>query len=85
MQGAGFGVASIVRPIFIAEQFGRENFGTVAGLLAIAFTGGTAASPTIAALIWTMGGYTLVIGFALMSSALGLLALLQIRKRMVTP
>ena len=81
LQGAGYGVASIVRPIFIAEQFGRENFGTVAGLLAIASIGGTAASPTIAALIWTFGGYALVIGFALFSSALGLLTLMQLRQR----
>ncbi|MGI9510572.1 MAG: MFS transporter [Geminicoccaceae bacterium] len=75
LQGAGYGVTSIVRPVFIAEQFGRENFGTVAGLLAIAFIGGTAASPTIAALIWTFGGYGPVIGFAFVASALGLLVL----------
>jgi len=75
LQGAGYGVTSIVRPILTAEQFGRENFGTVAGLLAIAFIGGTAISPTLAALIWTLGGYGPVIGFALLASALGLLAL----------
>lgn len=81
LQGAGYGVASIVRPIFIAEQFGRENFGTIAGLLAIASITGTAASPTIAALIWALGGYTPVIGFALVSSVFGLLTLVQTRKR----
>ncbi len=81
LQGAGYGVASIVKPIFIAEQFGRENFGTVAGLLAIASITGTAASPTIAALIWTWGGYAPVIGFALFSSVLGLLTLVQMQKR----
>ncbi|MGI9507451.1 MAG: MFS transporter [Geminicoccaceae bacterium] len=77
LQGAGYGVTSIVRPVFTAEQFGRENFGTVAGLLAIAFIGGTAASPTIAALIWTMGGYDPVIGLAFLASLLGLLTLWQ--------
>jgi predicted MFS family arabinose efflux permease len=80
LQGAGYGVTSIIRPVFIAEQFGRENFGTVAGLLAIAFVGGTAASPTLAALIWTQGGYGLVIAFAFAVSALGLLTLLGIRR-----
>lgn len=73
LQGAGYGVTSIVRPVFTAEQFGRENFGTVAGLLAIAFIGGTAASPTIAALIWTLGGYDPVIGLAFLASLLGLM------------
>ena len=77
LQGAGYGVTSIVRPIFIAEQFGHENFGTVAGLLAIAFIGGTAASPTIAALVWTLGGYAQVIGLALLASLLGLFTLVQ--------
>jgi MFS family permease len=75
LQGAGYGVTSIVRPVFTAEQFGRENFGTVAGLLAIAFVGGSAAAPTIAALIWTVGGYSVVIGFASLASILGLLTL----------
>lgn len=77
LQGAGYGVTSIVRPLIIAEQFGRENFGTVAGLLAIAFIGGTAASPTIAAVIWMFGGYGPVIGFALLASLLGLLTLMR--------
>ena len=81
LQGAGYGVTSIVRPVFIAEQFGRENFGTVAGLLAIASITGTAASPTIAAFIWTFGGYEPVIGFAFVAAILGLLTLARTRKR----
>ncbi|MEM9442530.1 MAG: MFS transporter [Pseudomonadota bacterium] len=75
LQGAGYGVTSIIRPVFTAEQFGRKNFGTVAGLLAIAFVGGSAAAPTIAALIWTVGGYRMVIGFACVTSIIGLLTL----------
>lgn len=81
LQGAGYGVTSIVRPVFTAEQFGRANFGMVAGLLAIAFIGGTAASPTIAALIWTFGGYDPVIALALLTSILGLLTLVGTRRR----
>lgn len=81
LQGAGYGVTSVVRPVIVAEQFGRENFGTVAGLLAIAFVGGSAASPTIAAIIWTLGGYDPVIGFALFASVLGLLTLTKTRAR----
>ncbi len=76
LQGAGYGVTSIVRPVYVAEQFGRGDFGTVTGLLAIAFIGGTAASPTLAALIWTIGGYVPVILFACGVSALGIAVVL---------
>ena len=79
LQGAGYGVTSIVRPLFVAEQFGRKNFGTVAGLLAIAFVGGSAVSPTLAALIWMLGGYGFVIGFAMLASTVGLLTLITRR------
>ena len=79
LQGAGYGVTSIVRPLFVAEQFGRKNFGTVTGLLAIAFVGGSAVSPTLAALIWMLGGYDLVIGFAMLASTVGLSTLITRR------
>lgn len=80
LQGAGYGVTSIVRPVFIAERLGRENFGIVSGLLAIAFLGGMALSPTIAALIWGAGGYDHVIWFALGASIIGLMALAGARQ-----
>ena len=75
LQGAGYGVTSIVRPIFVAERLGRQNFGMVAGFLAIAFVGGSAISPIAAALIWEAGGYEPVIWTALSMSALGIVAL----------
>lgn len=78
LQGAGYGVTSIVRPIFVAEQLGRRDFGTVAGLLAIAFVGGSAVSPIAAALIWEIGGYTPVIWTALSMSVLGIVALIAV-------
>ena len=78
LQGAGYGVTSIVRPVFVAERLGRQHFGTVTGMLAIAFVGGSAASPTIAALIWELGGYEPVIWCAFAMSILGLGALMLI-------
>lgn len=75
LQGAGYGVTSIIRPVFVAERLGLRNFGTMAGLLAIAFVGGSAIAPTVAAIIWNAGGYDPVIWFAFAMSALGLLAL----------
>tara|TARA_E500000331_G_scaffold17378_1_gene15414 strand:+ start:907 stop:2004 length:1098 start_codon:yes stop_codon:yes gene_type:complete len=60
-QGAGFGVASIVRPILIAELLGRRRFGVVAGFLAVPFLFSMAIAPSIAGMIWSIGGYHLLI------------------------
>lgn len=76
LHGAGYGVTSIIRPIVIAELLGRRNFGLMAGLLAVPFLAATAASPTIAAVVWQAGGYDLVIWLAVGASVVGLAALL---------
>lgn len=83
LQGAGYGVTSIVRPVFVAERLGRRNFGTVAGLLATASVGGSAASPTVSAVIWEIGGYDPVIWFAFGMSILGIIALAAIAMPMI--
>ncbi len=75
LQGAGYGVTSIMRPVVIAEIFGRGNFGVVAGLLAIPFMGGYAVSPTLAALVWKSADYNAVILLALLASLSGLVCL----------
>ncbi len=74
--GAGYGVTSIVRPVVVAELLGRRNFGLVAGLLAFPFLAAVAAAPTLAALIWEVGGYNLVIWVAITAAGIGLLTLL---------
>jgi MFS family permease len=76
LQGAGFGVMSIMRPVMTAELFGRKNFGLISGSLAVPYLGAAAAAPTIAALIYWVGGYDLVILFAGGASGLGLVSLL---------
>lgn len=74
--GAGYGVTSIVRPVVTAELLGRRNFGLVAGMLAVPFLAASAAAPTVAALVWGVGGYNLVIWVAIAGAAIGLLSLL---------
>ena len=76
LQGAGFGVMSIMRPVMTAELFGRKNFGLISGSLAVPYLGAAAAAPTIAALIHWVGGYDLVILFAGGASGLGLVSLI---------
>jgi MFS family permease len=78
LQGAGFGVTSIIRPVVIADCFGRREYGTIAGALALPLTAATALAPTLAALIWTAGGYDLVLAFTSSAAALGCLGMLGI-------
>ena len=75
-QGAGYGVTSILRPVFTADVLGYKNFGLIAGLLAMPFQGAAAVAPTMAAFIWGVGGYDLVIWFAGGAVVLGLISLL---------
>ena len=61
LQGAGAGVLSIIRPTVVAELLGRKDFGVISGTLAIGFVAGSAFAPTVASLIWRIGGYDMVL------------------------
>jgi predicted MFS family arabinose efflux permease len=75
LYGSAYGVTSIVRPVITAEVFGRENFGTISGMLALPFMFGVAISPTLSAMIWQIGGYNMVITTALIMVTIGMLTL----------
>ena len=76
LQGAGHGVTSIMRPVITADLLGHRDFGVIAGSLAVPFMLAAAAAPSIAAAIWGVGGYDLVIGFAGAAALVGLGSLL---------
>jgi hypothetical protein len=80
LQGSGHGVTSIMRPVITADLLGHENYGLIAGALAVPFLLAAAAAPSIAAVIWGVGGYDLVIGFAGAAVVLGLISLLAAAK-----
>lgn len=80
LHGAGYGTASIVRPVLTAEVLGRRRFGVVAGLLAIPFMGGFAVGPTAAALLWEAGGYDLVLLCGAAMALAGLAAVAAARR-----
>ncbi|MCP5155830.1 MAG: MFS transporter [Ectothiorhodospiraceae bacterium] len=73
LQGSGYGVTSITRPVITADYLGRDGFGAISGAIAIGYMGAFAAGPTLGALLWSIGGYDLVLlacmGFA--ATALG--------------
>lgn len=78
--GAGYGVASIVRPVMTAELLGRQSFGAVFGMLAIPFMMGFALGPTAAAVVSELAGYNTVIAGAGVILAGGLIAIIAARR-----
>ena len=73
LHGSGYGVTSVTRPVVTAEFLGRENFGAISGMMATLFMTAFAAAPTIAAFVWELGGYDLVVATALAIALSGLL------------
>ncbi|MCR9072941.1 MAG: MFS transporter [Alphaproteobacteria bacterium] len=60
LQGSGYGVTSITRPVVTAEILGRAGFGSISGALAMGFMGASAAAAMLGAAIWQVGGYSAV-------------------------
>ena len=81
LQGAGNGVVSIVRPVLTAECLGRAHFGAISGVIGLMFMMMLALSPSVASLVWRIGGYDLVIGFAVACCAASMLCLAGVARR----
>lgn len=71
LQGAGYGVTSVLKPVVTAECLGREGFGGIAGWLAVPYLAGFALAPYLGALLWQLGGYDLAIATAFAMAAAG--------------
>jgi hypothetical protein len=80
LQGAGWGVSSIVRPLIVAEILGRRNFGTISGMLAIPAMAAAALAPAGGAVLWRIGGYDLMILTGMSASIVGLVTLVLASK-----
>jgi len=65
-QGMGIGIFSIVRPLIIAELFGYQGFGAISGMISLFSLVAMAAAPSLAAWLWLINGYSLVISIMLM-------------------
>ena len=76
LQGAGIGIASVMRPMVTAELLGRRNFGVVSGLIGLMHMGGYAIAPSVSALVWASGGYDRVIILAIGAAVAAVAALL---------
>ncbi|MCQ0987359.1 MFS transporter [Jiella marina] len=70
LEGSGYGTISIMRPVMLRESLGDANFGAISGRMARVYTLGVALAPFLGSLIWTVGGYDLVL--ILMTALAGL-------------
>ena len=75
-QGAAMGIITILRPVLVAETFGQERFGAVAGMMAIPGLAAMAVAPLIGTGLEAVGGVWLMIGvgFVFALGAVGALA-----------
>ena len=61
LQGSGFGVTNITKPVITLQYLGGRGFGVISGAVATAYMGAFALGPMSAALLHGLGGYDLVI------------------------
>jgi predicted MFS family arabinose efflux permease len=80
LQGAAFGVISILRQVMVAEILGRTAFGAIASRIAVPFLISAATAPYIGAVLWRFGGYNLVVLTALGFVSMALILLLILRR-----
>ncbi|MBO9452855.1 MFS transporter [Tropicibacter sp. R16_0] len=59
--GSAYGTVSILRPLLAREILGEANFGAKSGALALPYLAGAAMAPYLGSLIWTLGGYDLML------------------------
>lgn len=76
LYGSAAGTFSIARPVVTARFLGKEGFGAISGALAVPATCGIALGPTLAAALWRLGGYGLVLRALFGVLVVGLAALL---------
>ncbi|MEM7499162.1 MAG: MFS transporter, partial [Pseudomonadota bacterium] len=72
LQGAGYGVMSIMRPVRTQELLGDKDFGAISGALALPYLLAGAAAPFAGALLWALGGYDLMLAAIFVILATGL-------------
>lgn len=61
LQGMGIGMSSITRPVITAALMGTASFGAIAGAIATTVLLANALAPSSSSIIWSFGGYSLVL------------------------
>lgn len=71
--GGAYGMVSIVRPVIARELLGERQFGAKSGALALVYLTGSASAPFLGSLVWSRGGYDLVLPILVGLTVCGLL------------
>ncbi|NKB65072.1 MAG: MFS transporter [Gammaproteobacteria bacterium] len=71
--GVGYGTVSIIRPLTVRIILGQGNFGAKSGFASMIYLVGAAIAPYIGAVLWSTGGYDLVLYVAVFLALSGLL------------
>ena len=74
--GGAYGVVSIIRPVIARNLLGERQFGAKSGGLALIYLAGSASAPYLGSLVWSRGGYALVLPGLIVLAAVGLLSYL---------
>ncbi|MGY5452821.1 MFS transporter [Agarivorans sp. MS3-6] len=75
LQGAAYGVTSIMRPVLTKQLLGRENFGAISGYLAVPYLLASACAPFLGAFVWQIRQQQAIFALVSISALLGLLAM----------
>lgn len=59
--GSAHGVVSIIRPVVARDILGGKNFGAKFGAMALFYLIGSAFAPYLGSVVWSLGGYDLVL------------------------
>jgi len=71
--GGSYGIVSIIRPVVARDLLGETQFGAKSGALALVYLIGSAVAPLLGALIWRVGGYSVVLITMIALCAIGLI------------
>ncbi len=70
--GGAYGMVSIIRPVIARELLGESQFGAKAGALSMVYLTGSASAPFLGSLVWSLGGYRMVLPGLIVLALFGL-------------
>jgi len=72
LQGSGYGVTSIMKPVVTRDILGEQNFGAITGAMAVPYLAAFAFAPYLGSVLWEIGGYDLALWTAFTATLTGL-------------
>lgn len=73
LQGSGYGLTSIMKPVVVRDILGDANFGAISGAIALPYLASFAGAPFLGSLLWEIGGYGFALETVIVTTILGLI------------